>query len=38
MMSFITHFACLILGVLIGVFVCALCVARSRTPRDEHDQ
>jgi hypothetical protein len=36
MVSFLTHAACLLVGVVIGVFACALCVARSRTPRDDN--
>jgi hypothetical protein len=34
MMSFFTHAACLLIGVVIGVFATALCVARSRGPKD----
>ena len=35
MFSFFTHAACFFIGVLFGVFVCALCVARARTPSDD---
>jgi hypothetical protein len=33
--SFLTHAACLLVGVVIGVFGCALCVARSRSTRED---
>lgn len=36
MVSFLTHAACLLIGVAIGVFACALCVARARGSKDEN--
>lgn len=35
MFSFFTHAACYFASMLTGVFVCALCVARAKTPADD---